>query len=413
MDARQESGKIKVAVLSSASGGGAGIAARRVVTALNCCDGIEADFIDIAVLGEPVPEDAAPRQNMNNGRWSDTHFTVEYPGILRGWLVRLLSTYDVVNVHWASYLIGLAELDELSRAGIPLLFTLHDFYYTTGGCHYPAGCERARRGCAGCPQVDHNRCLSDVVPDNRSLKERIFERTNVVLCAPSSFVVQRALDTGIGTERRSVVLRNPYPPVRECPDRKPVDNLRVALIAESFSERRKGMRTALSALKEANVGIAVDRRWKGLTVDLIGGNTESMGSELTEAGVSYCSHGKLGNHASVVNVLQGCHLLLTCSNEDNWPNVLVESGAYGVIPVVGPGHGCAEFVEVVGVGTVATEYSGEAFGQAILQQATMYMESDAWRLARKVRSVHEPSKVGAQYKAVCERLLTATEVGAL
>ncbi len=398
---------LKVAVLSSASGGGAGIAARRVAAALNTLDEIEADFLDMVRLGGRVPDDAAPPGNMSNRRMTDTHFTVEFPGYVRGWLVDLLEQqYDVLNIHWASFLLGLAEIDELSRRGMPILFTCHDYYYFTGGCHYPATCRNHARGCIACPQVNQDFCSPLVIAANLKIKKRLFNRPNVHLSAPSQFLVNEAVEAGIIDPKKTHVLRNPYFPVPGVTRSAGSGPCRIVLLADSMAERRKRMPLAIESLSLAWNEMKIASSGFGdtpFTVEVIGSADQHFESVLHQAGFEFVLHGRLVEHRRIAELLAGCDFLLTCSDEDNWPNVLVEGGAYGVIPIVGKGHGCEEFVRFFDAGEVATEYTPESFATALVNAFSKYEGNSREEFQQRVLVAHRPRDVARAY---CSAIFT-------
>jgi len=45
----------------------------------------------------------------------------------------------------------------LLESGKPVLWTLHDQWGFTGGCHYSAGCEKYQSDCRDCPQLQDDR----------------------------------------------------------------------------------------------------------------------------------------------------------------------------------------------------------------------------------------------------------------
>ena len=397
---------LKIAVLSSASAGGAGIAARRVADALNLSEDMEADFIDMVAMGGRMPDDAAPPGSMSNRSISDTHFTVEYPGFVRGWVIDLLQQYDILNIHWASFLLGLAEIDELSRRGMPILFTCHDYYYFTGGCHYPATCKQLAKGCIGCPQVNTDYCSPEIIARNRRLKKAILSRPNVHLSAPSAFLVGEAIKAGMICEQRTHVLRNPYRPIERFTGQKKTENLRIVLLADSMAERRKAMPLAIESLKLARSKLNSQRNSdESFVVEIIGGVDDVFMSAVNAGDFQFQAHGRLTRHEEIAEVLGRSHLLLTCSREDNWPNVLVESGAYGVIPVVGPGHGCEEFVDRLGAGKVAPNYSPDAFADAIISALEHHSPASSEELQLEVNRTHSPQRIcDSYYDVLCHAL---------
>lgn len=397
-----------LAILSSASAGGAGIAARRLARALREHGEIGTDFIDSASLGGFLPPDVARQTSFSNHAISDTHFTYEYPGFARGWLVEMLRGYDVLNIHWATYLLSLGELDALSRAGKPMFFTLHDFHYLTGGCHYPASCTGFEAGCHNCPQVDRSRIAPPRIARNHAIKREIFARPNVHLIAPSAWLRDRAVTAGIVPRARAHVLRNPYAPARAPLLHRKRDPLRILLIADALHEGRKQMPLALDALAQ----LVSARRTAGaegaVKVDLVGKSDEALLAQLEAMGVPHTAHGRLTDRDRLAQIFARTDLLLTCSNEDNWPNILVEAGAYGAVPVVGPGHGCAEFVQRYNFGQIATDYTPEAFAQAMMRGMECWSEADCTRALEKIRADHTPQRAAHEMQSLIKSALPPT-----
>ena len=312
---------------------------------------------------------------------------------MRGWLVDMLAGYDLVMVHWASYLVSTAELLALAARGTRVLMHLHDFYYITGGCHYPAGCTGLNTGCADCPQVDRSRADPAEIARARRLKGALFARENVHFSAPSRFLRDSAVAAGIVPAARAHLLRNPYVPLTEAdPDRPPSN--RLLLIADSLTEGRKNMPFALDVLA------ALARTALRFHVDVVGAAPPGMVARLEATGVPHLFHGRITDHARLSGIARGSDVLLTASREDNWPNVLVEAGVHGVQPVVGPGHGCAEFVQTYGFGRVARDYSLPGFLTALTGAFNSYRAEDRRRAAEAIRRDHDPDRVVAQLETL-------------
>lgn len=390
----------RIAVLSSAGGGGAGIAARRMADALTATGPHIADFIDIASIGEAVAPSISPQDSLTNHTISDTHFTVENSGYQRGWLVDLLSGYDLVNVHWASYLINIGELLELALRGQRMLFMLHDFYYTTGGCHYPASCTQLGKGCLSCPQVDTSRCAQLTIAENYALKQKIFAQPNVHLAAPSAFVRNKAVTSGMVPQERGHVLRNAYQPVFPL-DHNRAFTHRILLIADSLQEGRKNMHFALEVLATLNQSKPAGTDF---VVDVIGDAAPQMKAYLAATNVPHVFHGRITDHTKLASIMAQTDILLTTSLEDNWPNILVEAGSYGCIPVVGPDHGCEEFVRHYNFGEVTPDYSRGAFVSALIKTLTQHDPDKRRRAAETIRAEHAPNKAAQSFHAVMEQI---------
>ncbi|MEL6451585.1 MAG: glycosyltransferase [Pseudomonadota bacterium] len=387
----------KIAIMSSAGGGGAGIAARRLTDAINENGPHSADFIDIAVLGEGLPLSVCVADSFSNHTISDTHFTVEKPGYVRGWLVDMLAEYDLINVNWASFLMSNSELLALAMRGRPMLFMMHDFYYITGGCHYPATCAQLGSGCLACPQVDTKRSSQSVIAENYQLKQAIFAQPNVHIAAPSGFLRDTAVQSGIIPSDRAHVLRNAYQPSHAFNSNRSFAR-RILLIADSLYEGRKNMRFALEVLAK------LSQMGERFMVDVVGQAAPEMKAYLAATGVRHVFHGRITDHDELAAIMSQTNVMITASLEDNWPNILVEAGSYGCMPVVGPGHGCEEFVHEFDYGHVAKDYTVPSFLSATLNALNDQSPEKRQRAVESIRATHDPAAASASFASILDNI---------
>ncbi len=400
---------MKIAILSSAPAGGAGIAAYRIFEALSAVNGYEVDIFDINALGA-VDLSVSPQISATNKKITNTHFTVDYASKNRQWVINSLSEYDIINIQWASYLISLSEILALAELGKQILFTLHDFYYITGGCHYPAGCFGYLDRCIACPQVDEYICNQSAVINSLALKRKMFSHANVHLAAPSAFVVDSAIQSGIIPRNRAHVLRNAYNAI-SVPNMDWEENVQsILLIADSFDEERKGLALAVEAIKlAANDPASETHRFQ---LHLVGGVDAEVIRRLEGTGIDVVTHGHIKHHEKLVRIFNYCQFVLSCSFEDNWPNIFVESASYGCIPIVGRWHGCEEFATTFSVGFVADNYSSNSFSNAIVSAFSLSVNNRkqlAKRLIQNVRKIHAYTNASQAYRYTFKKMLFSLE----
>lgn len=64
----------------------------------------------------------------------------------------LVTNADIIHLHWTnSGFLSIADLKELVDTGKPIVWTLHDMWAFTGGCHYSGTCDNFLRECGNCP----------------------------------------------------------------------------------------------------------------------------------------------------------------------------------------------------------------------------------------------------------------------
>ncbi|MDY0004761.1 MAG: glycosyltransferase, partial [Polyangia bacterium] len=73
------------------------------------------------------------------------------PAIIPGGLLATIRRLapDVVHLHWIGG--GFLSMGEIARLPGPLVWTLHDLWPFTGGCHYPGACQGFEGQCGSCP----------------------------------------------------------------------------------------------------------------------------------------------------------------------------------------------------------------------------------------------------------------------
>lgn len=188
--------------------GGAAIAAHRLHTGLGQI-GVES-FMVVQQRSGSDPNVIAPR---GRAQESLAHLRVaidslplkRYPQRDRSifslqWLPDTLSRQisrlnpDIINLHWTGE--ALIRIETLVRLQAPIVWTLHDMWPFTGGCHYSQGCDRYLSACGTCPQLgsDRERDLSRWVWQR---KQSAWKSKNLTIVALSSWLAQCARSSSL------------------------------------------------------------------------------------------------------------------------------------------------------------------------------------------------------------------------
>jgi glycosyltransferase involved in cell wall biosynthesis len=96
---------------------------------------------------------------------------------------------DIVHLHWVCN--GFLRIETLAKLNKPLVWTVHDMWPLTGGCHYTYDCDRYQKSCGKCPQLMSQR--------ERDLSRQVWQRKvkawralDLTLVAPSQWVADCA-----------------------------------------------------------------------------------------------------------------------------------------------------------------------------------------------------------------------------
>lgn len=253
------------------------------------------------------------------------------PGPASGRMRRLQP--DVVHLHWLGG--GFVGLSSLAMLDCPVIWTLHDMWAFTGGCHYSAGCKRYQDKCGACPRLASgwNRDLSRW---SWSRKARALRSMNPVVVAPSRWLGSRANRSSlVGDQRIEVV---PYgldlgtfQPLDRQQSRTALD-----LPADAFlvlfgavnpeDDPRKGA----DLLRESLEHLA-QQRTSGLELVVCGEIEEGHTVDFP-----FPTHrlGYLDDERSLVRAYDAADLFVIPSRQDNLPNTVAEALACGT-PVAG------------------------------------------------------------------------------
>ncbi|WP_128543034.1 glycosyltransferase family 4 protein [Larkinella soli] len=247
----------------------------------------------------------------------------------------LVQQADVLHLHWTQFgFLSLDGMRKLFSLGKPVVWTLHDMWAFTGGCHYSGTCERYRTHCQHCPFLRR--------PAEHDLSYRVFERKKAVFAnVPLTFVTPSrwlsdllktsALAGGFPVE----VLPNPIDTKRfqPSPDRAdirrqlnlPVDRRLLLFGSFNTADPRKGFRYVQEALRKAKNNLPD-------TELMVFGKT---GPE-TDAALPLPVHslGSVSSEEQMIRIYQAADAFVIPSLEDNFPNTVIESLACGT-PVVG------------------------------------------------------------------------------
>ncbi len=72
----------------------------------------------------------------------------------------LVREADVIHLHWVqNSFVSLHCIKKLQKLNKPIIWTLHDMWAFTGGCHYNVGCRKFESSCEQCPQLKNTSIL--------------------------------------------------------------------------------------------------------------------------------------------------------------------------------------------------------------------------------------------------------------
>ncbi|MFZ9914335.1 MAG: glycosyltransferase, partial [Phycisphaerales bacterium] len=233
-------------------------------------------------------------------------------------------------------LLDARALAALRALGKPVVWTLHDEWAYTGGCHYAAGCGRWRDGCRDCPQLAND--PHGLVELRFAQKASACADGAMTVVAPSRWLAANARESSVFRGSRVEVVPygvdlTAFSPERRAAGRRRLgasqDDFVLLFSAEAAFERRKGFAELAAALatlraRADELGVAA----ACLKLAVLG---HGYGVALPEDAVPL---GHVSSREELAEIAAASDLYVMPSLEDNLPNGVLEALASGT-PCVG------------------------------------------------------------------------------
>jgi glycosyltransferase involved in cell wall biosynthesis len=101
-----------------------------------------------------------------------------------------INSFDVIHLHWVGK--NMLPLNKLRDFKIPIVWTLHDSWAFTGGCHYPIECRLFENSCGYCPQLSKNSQANDISKQIWLKKNTAYSDAHFHFVAPSRWIADEA-----------------------------------------------------------------------------------------------------------------------------------------------------------------------------------------------------------------------------
>jgi glycosyltransferase involved in cell wall biosynthesis len=338
---------------SSDGGGGASIACKRISDALKL-NGVDSEilvqakkgsehdvfstvndpFSKLAYLFRIFQDESYIRlfTIQKRGRFSNPSFGTDVSSHPQ------IQNADIINLHWINGgFLSLQSLNQLKKLGKPIVWTLHDMWAFTGGCHYNLGCEKFLAACGNCPSLNFSRDadLSSKIFEDKRIT---FKEFNITVVTCSKWLADEAKRSELLKDKRIENIPNPvdievYKTKGKNESRKilklPSDKFLILFGSMNTKDERKGLKCLLDSLSH----LAKKNNDLISKIELI--VFGSFDKNLIER-IPFAVHnlGRFNNESEIVACYNAADIFVAPSLQDNLPNTILESIACGT-PVVG------------------------------------------------------------------------------
>jgi glycosyltransferase involved in cell wall biosynthesis len=244
---------------------------------------------------------------------------------------------DIIHLHWINAgFLSLKSLRELLHLGKPLVWTFHDMWPFTGGCHYALDCKEYTRECGDCPYLKKpgKRDLSHCIWKK---KEELFRDSQVRVVTPSKWLGDCVSESTMLSHWQHTTIHNPidhelFKPLKreEACHKLGLDSSKKYILfgAANMKNMLKGYPYFLEAVQ-----ILAERFHVGDDTEiLLFGKTR--GDVVQTLPLPTREFAFVKSNRTMIELYSVAHLFVIPSLQDNLPNTILESMFCGT-PVVG------------------------------------------------------------------------------
>jgi hypothetical protein len=279
---------------------------------------------------------------------------------------------------------------------LKIVWTLHDMFPFTGGCHHALDCNRFQKSCSNCPQV--HSVFEGRVKLALSKKRRfVLQNPEISFVSPSKWLAEAAMRSSVLRDKVVAVIPNPirkeftgtYIAQREAralAGYEP-EAMLVFIVAENLADQNKNVQPFVDALP----GQLPD----GTKVKLV--LVGSNGSSIKSNAVEVVRVGKLAA-TELAALLPAADFLAVPSQVENAPSTIWEAAALGVPSFANTSNpGGRELVTSMGFGISVDGYGG--LSENLLALRALRREKSL-EISRKALELGSGAKVVKRYQEI-------------
>lgn len=315
---------------------------------------------------------------------------------------------DIVHLFWVTN--GFLRIETLKKFKGPIIWTLHDMWPFTGGCHYDDECGRFRQSCGNCPILNSGR-EHDLSRSVWTRKQKSWDGVPLTVVATSHWLADMARSSSLFANRRIEVIPNGldtevYKPVDKSAARAAYNlpqgkHLLLFSAFSATSDRRKGGQYLMQALEHMSKS-----EWKNKVELVIIGASRPDNAPDMGMNVHYMGH--LHDEISQVLLYSAADVVVAPSMQENLSNTVMESLACATPVVAFDIGGMPDMID-----HRANGYLARPFDPADLSDGIMWvLENDERHdaLARSARQTvlerYTLTKIAEQYQSLYRDMLS-------
>jgi glycosyltransferase involved in cell wall biosynthesis len=313
---------------------------------------------------------------------------------------------SIIHLHWIA--AGFLRIETLAKLGRPLVWTLHDSWAFTGGCHLPFDCLRYRQSCGACPTLGSSRD-KDLTRRIWTRKQKAWEGLNLTVVAPSRWLADCARSSTLFREKRIEVIPNGLDMTRF----RPIDQGIARDILSLPRDRKLLMFGGVHAASDPNKGfLYLAEALRKLSAQGWGEKAEVLvfGSPEPDSAPDFglkCHYlGHVHDDVTTALLYSSADIFVAPSIQENLPNTVMEAAACGTPSVAFKIGGLPDLVEHGRTGWLARPFETDdlAKGLVFLLEDDEKCREMGYAARNKVVSDYALERIACRHRELYEEI---------
>lgn len=303
---------------------------------------------------------------------------------------------DIVHLHWITG--GIMRIEELAKINAPIVWSLHDMWAFTGGCHYDEECGAYQTGCGNCKVLQSSK--SD------DLSKKIFKRKQTVF-APiknrltiiglSQWLKTCAEQSQLFQDEKVINLPNPL----NTQTFSPIDKKTARELLKLPQDKKLVLFGAMNATADPRKGFKeLSQTLEKLPKDIelvVFGNSKPKGNSTFKQQAHYL--GYLHDDISLRLLYSAADVMVVPSLQENLSNAIMESLACGTPVVAFAIGGNGDMIDHQQNGYLAQPFDPEDLARGIEWVLHADYHTLSTQARQKVLDQFDAPRVAQQYIA--------------
>ena len=330
---------------------------------------------------------------------------------------------DILHLNWVNFgFLSIRGIQKLFALGKPIVWTMHDMWAFTGGCHYAQHCRHFEESCGHCFYL-RNPASSDLSYRVLGKKKELLSKPRRIHFVGSSQWLVSELERssffkGLSNAQASHIMTPIDMQVYQPAQRDKLiqqlalnqDKFKILFGAMKLSDERKGfkyLKEALQIIEEKYPMMA-----KSCELVLFGKASEGIEDMF---GIAMRYLGILKGDQALVDVYNAVEVFVIPSLDDNLPNTIIESMACGTPVVAFKSGGIPEMIDQMKNGYLADFKSSTDLAEGLFrvwsawhtEKQSGLQDYQKMREAalQKAKISYAPNHINNQYQSLYQEIL--------